>query len=235
MKRLIILFLAISCMVSVAAGKVSTRVWFADGNAPFLPVDSNLAIIEYPDIMVGTELTIIVDSNMAEQWDGGLYIIDPYRERGVLSGRNYSYTTWDWAGSRLEAAGTGARVYDWQNDLQSGFDLCGHRTAVAGDWFVIDYTATHLGRCMVGFYDYSGPGGVNTPEYYLSFCHVRTRNFNDDAIVDFADFAVLASYWRQTSCGDPDWCEGVDINTDRNVDLSDIKLFAGYWLEKTGM
>ncbi|MHC4736714.1 MAG: hypothetical protein ACYTDW_20005, partial [Planctomycetota bacterium] len=48
-------------MASVAAGKVSTRVCLADGNTPFPPVDSNFPHV-YPDIMVGTRLTIIVSS-----------------------------------------------------------------------------------------------------------------------------------------------------------------------------
>jgi len=227
------LFLPFLYMVSVATGEVSTRVCVADGKDLVLPVDSNLPVIEYPKIMVGTTLTIIVYSNIAEQWDGGLFITDPNREYGVLSGRDYNEATGDWEGSHLEAAGIGAYVYDWEDDIQSGFDLYAHRTAVAGDWFVIDYTATNVGNCVVGFYDYGGPGGIDVPERYLSFHHVPTRDFDNDTKVNFVDFAVFASHWLEMGCMEPDWCEGTDLDRDEDVDAHDISLFADYWLETT--
>ena len=233
--RDLMLFLPFLYMVSVATGEVSTRVCVVDGNDPFLPVDSNLVVIEYPEIMVGTRVTVIVysSSDVAEQWDGGLFIKDPNREYGVLSGRDYNEVTGDWEGSHLEAAGTEALVYDWEDDIQSGFDLYGDRTAVAGDWFVIDYTATNVGDCIVGFYDYGGPGGIDFPEQYLSFHHVPTRDFDNDTKVNFVDFAVFASHWFEMGCMEPDWCEGTDLDRDKDVDAHDIALFADYWLETT--
>jgi len=103
--------------------------------------------------------------------------------------------------------------------------------AVAGDWFIIDYTATSVGDCNVGYYDHS-ISGID-PNYYLEFSHVRTRDFNNDTKVDFIDFAVLASYWQATVCSDPNWCEGVDLDIDGNVDANDLALFVDYWLERT--
>jgi len=231
--RDLMLFLPFLYMVSVATGEVSTRVCVADGNGLFLPVDFNLPVIEYPEIMAGTRLTIFVDSNFAAQWDGGLFIKDPNREYGVLSGRDYNEVTGDWEGSHLEAAGVGACVYDWEDDTKSGFDLYGHRTAVAGDWFVIDYTATNVGDCVVEFYDYGGPGGMDFPERCLSFHHVPTRDFDNDTKVNFVDFAVFASHWFEIGCIEPDWCEGTDLDRDKDVDAHDIALFADYWLETT--
>jgi len=229
----LMLFLPVLCVVSAAAGEVSPRVCVADGNGLFLPVDFNLPVIEYPEIMVGTRLTIFVYSNDAGQWEGGLFIKDPNRGYGVLSGRDYNEVTWDWEGSHLEAAGVGARVYDWEDDLQSGFDLYSDRTTVAGDWFVIDYTATNVGNCVVGFYDYGGPGGMDFPERYLSFYHVPTRDFDSDTRVNFVDFAVFVSHWFEMGCMEPDWCEGTDLDRDKDVDAHDIALFADYWLETT--
>jgi len=231
--RDVIVFVLLVCVAPVATGEVSTRVCVADGDGLLLPVDFNLPIIEYPKIMVGTRLTIIVYSNVAEQWGGGLFITDPNREYGVLSGRGYNEATGDWEGSHLEAAGTEALVYDWEDDIQSGFDLYGDRTAVAGDWFVIDYTAANVGNCVVGFYDYGGPGGMDFPERYLSFHHVPTRDFDNDTKVNFVDFAVFASHWFEIGCMEPDWCEGTDLDRDKDVDAHDIALFADYWLETT--
>jgi len=82
----------------------------------------------------------------------------------------------------------------------------------------------------VGFYDHSI--SWDNPIYYLKFSHVRTRDFNIDTKVDFADFAVFASYWQQ-GCSEPGWCEGTDLDTDGNVDFDDLMLFADYWLEET--
>lgn len=176
MKR-VLPFILILVTATVSRGEVSTRVCLADSNTPLEPINSTPTLIEYPDIMVGTKLTIIVDSNTSGRWDGGLFIEDPYREYGVLSGRDYNDVTLDWEGSRFEAAGDKARVYDYQDDLRSGFDLYGDRAAVPGKWFIIDYNATQIGQCKVGFYDYGGPGGMDFPVYYLVFSHVPTVRF----------------------------------------------------------
>ncbi len=231
MKKLTIMALFLG-MASTAMGEVSTRVCLADSNTPLELADPNIPFV-YRDIMVGTKLTIIVDSNIAEYWDGGLFITGTDRDYAVLSARDYNDTTLDWEGSRSEAAGDRAGVYDWQDDIRSGFDLYGHKSAVAGDWFIIDYTATSIGNGNVGFYDYSVPNGMDFPVYDLMFSHVPTRDFNNDARVDFADFAVLASHWQETGCSDPNWCEGTDLDTDGNVDCNDLTLFVDYWLEST--
>ena len=221
MKKMIALSVLLFCITSAAIGGISTTVCLADGNTP----------LEYQEIMVGTNLTIIVSSDANGYWDGGLFIRDPYRDYGVLSGRDYNDTTNDWEGSRSEAAGDGACVYNWEDDVMSGFDLYGDNDAVVGDWFIIDYNATNVGDCNVGFYDYSV--SMEYPIYSIEFTHVRTRDFNEDTKVDFADFAILASYWQETGCSDPNWCEGTDLNTDSNVDVNDLMLFCEYWLEKT--
>jgi hypothetical protein len=100
-----------------------------------------------------------------------------------------------------------------------------------GDWFIIDYNALAIGDCNVGFYDYSI--SHDEPNYYLEFSHVRTRDFNGDTVVNFVDFAVLASYWQVTVCSDPNWCEGVDLDNDSNVGIYDLALFTDFWLETT--
>jgi len=224
-----ILFLGIT---STAAGEVSTRVCLADGNTPFEPVDPNLPHIIYPDIMVRTKLTIIVDSNVAEYWSGNLDLADANMDYGVLSGRDYNDTTMDWEGSRFDAAGVEARVWDREEPGIDGFSLYTGSTGIeTGDWFIIDYNAIEVGDCNVGFYDHSID--FFNPIYWLDFSHVRTRDFNNDTIVNFLDFAVLASYWRATDCSDPNWCEGTDLDVDGDVDPNDLMLFVNYWLEKT--
>jgi hypothetical protein len=181
--------------------------------------------------MVGTKLTIIVDSNIAEFWTGGLYFGGTYRDYGVLSARDYNDITLDWEGSHFEAAGDKARVQAIQDIVNSGFDLYSYDSAVTGDWFILDYNATNIGICKVDFYDYSL--SWDYPVYSHVFSHVRTRDFNQDTKVDFTDFALLALYWLETGCSDPDWCAGTDLNTDGTVDRNDLTFFADFWLERT--
>lgn len=229
MKKLILLILFFG-MAPVAIGEVSTRVYLADGNTPFPPLDPNDPCV-YPDVMVGTELTIIVSSDTGGYWSGDLTIEGEDMNYGVLSARDFNVTTDDWEGSRFPEAGTGARVNTYEETGIYGFSLYGHSSAVAGDWFIIDYTATSVGDCNVGFYDHSV--SWEEPIYYLEFSHVRTRDFNNDTKVDFADFALFALYWQETDCIGPNWCEGADLDTDGSVNSNDLALFVDYWLEKT--
>jgi len=229
MKKLI-LFVLVFGMTPVAVGEVSTKVCLADGNTPLELADANIPF-KYRDIMVGTKLTIIVSSDTAEYWSGSLAITGEDMNYGVLSCRDFNDATDECEGSRFPEAGTGARVHPWEEPGVYGFDLYGHSSAVPGDWFIIDYNATSVGDCNVGFYDHSV--SWEEPIYYLEFSHVRTRDFNGDTKVDFTDFAVLASYWGDTVCSDPNWCEGADLDTDGSVDSNDLALFAEYWLEKT--
>ncbi len=230
-KMSLLVLITIFGMVPVCMGKVSTRVCLADGNTPLELADPDIPFV-YRDIMVGTKLTIIVDSNVAEYWSGSLAIEEEYWDYGVLSARDYNEFTFDYEGSHFPAAGKEADVRDWEETGIDGFDLYTDSVSIhTGDWFIIDYNATGIGDCNVGFYDHN----VSTcdPIYRLTFSHVRTRDFNNDTIVDFADFAVLASYWKEMNCGDANGCEGTDIDIDGNIDVDDLMLFTNYWLDRT--
>ena len=170
LKRLLPLFLLLFPSLTVF-GEVSTRICEADGFTDF----------DGRDIMVGSRLTIIVSSDTAIYWSGGLFITGTDLDRGVLYGRDFNDVTMDWEGSRFEAAGDGARVWDWQEPGFHGFDLYGHSSAIAGDWFIIDYNSTDIGDCNVGFYDYDV--SPFEPVYEHQFHHVPTRDFNNNNIV----------------------------------------------------
>ncbi|HEW79658.1 MAG TPA: hypothetical protein ENH34_06835 [Phycisphaerales bacterium] len=213
---LLVLFFS---MTSVVVGEVSTRVCEADGNTPF---DSR-------DIMVGTRLTIIVSSDVNDNWPCDLAIQGTDRYYGVLSARDFNESTQHYDGSLLEAADDGAFVYRWYDSPLEidGFSFTGKGNA--GNWFIVDYNAIAIGDCNVGFYE----SLAVDPTYEIPFSHVRTRDFNKDTKVDFIDFAAIASYWQKAGCSDPNWCEGTDLDTDSNVDVNDLMLFVDYWLEKT--
>ena len=131
---------------TIVFGNVSTKVCEADGSTPF----------DGRDIIVGTSLTIIVYSDVGEYWSGSLAIAGTNRDYGLLSARGFNPETLDWEGSRFDAAGLQARVWDWQEQGIDGFGLyTGSVNVLPGDWFIIDFEAIEVGDCEVGFYDHS--------------------------------------------------------------------------------
>jgi len=55
-------------------------------------------------------------------------------------------------------------------------------------------------------------------------------DFSGNGIVNFEDFAVLAEYWMDYVCVEPEWCEGCDFDHSELVDLNDLRKFAENWL-----
>jgi hypothetical protein len=227
MKKFIPFILMLAVTPAVCA-QVSTRVCLADGNTPLELADPCIPLVYHP-IMVGTHLTIIISSDADGYWDGGeLSLWDTNQDYGFLSGA-----------SKLPAAGETAMVWHFQESEEvneqvhdaNGFRFSGGEDAIIGDWFIIDYIATDVGFCSVVFYDWYVDWF--NPLYQMYFTHVRTRDFNDDGIVNFEDFAVLGLNWQRTDCTKPQNCSGADLDADGYVDISDLKLFAEYWLEKT--
>jgi hypothetical protein len=235
-KKLLVLILTL-VIVPMVAGAVWVEVREADGETPF----------DGRDIMVGTNLTLVVCSDSNDYWSGGLFIEDQNRALGTLEGRDYDPNrlmydpnrslNWitqyieDWAGSHYEGAGELARVTAWEDSNMWGFDLytsdINDSNFVAGDWFIIDYYADEVGDCNVGFYDYSI--SWDDPNYCISFFHIPTRDLNSDGKVNFIDFAIFALQWESTNCNDPNWCDGADLDLDGDVDYNDLGLFVEYW------
>jgi len=56
-------------------------------------------------------------------------------------------------------------------------------------------------------------------------------DLNDDGRIDFADLLILAYYWMDDTCSEPNWCEGADCDCSRMVDYFDFANFAKYWLK----
>jgi hypothetical protein len=216
-KKLLILTLAL-CVVQITTAQVELKVFEADGITPF----------DGHDIMVGSKLTLIVSSDSDNYWSGGLFIAGADRALATLSARDSDPNIRDYTDSHYEDAGDMARVTSWKDSDIWGFDLYGSDiNAVAGDWFVIDYKATGVGDPNIGFYDYSN--SWDEPNLLLTFHHDPTRDFNRDEKVDISDYAILASWWLDEDCNEPNWCGGTDINRDSWVDMVDFVLFEKYW------
>jgi hypothetical protein len=186
--------------------------------------------------MVGTHLTIIVNSNDDGCWDyGELSIWGTDINDGNLSGRDFNNNNWE--GSIFPAAGINATMdyfedgEEGQPPIATGFRFGVEQDAVAGDWFIIDYNATSVGTCRVAFFD--GDVSWDEPLYEMSFTHVPSRDLNEDHVVNFADFAAVGLYWGTTDCTDPDGCGKVDLDSDEIIDINDLGPFVEYWLERT--
>ncbi len=237
-------------LVSDAYPEVFTSVSLRDSNVPLVPVDVNTALkyVDYGQIMVGTQLSVIIDSNVAEHWSGRLLIEEDHRNYGILYARGPHDEFNGYVGSILPDAGSGAGVFpvspDWEEEDKyvQGFFLSNYLPLEvnAGDWFVIDYNAVdfntvNIHDCNVALYWVDDtnellPYGLI---HHLRFDHVPTRDFNTDWQVNFQDFSVLSGYWLDTNCVDVNDCGGADLDFSGVVDANDLYLFADYWLEKT--
>lgn len=219
-------------LASVAAAEVSVRVFRHDGKTPLTLADPNDPNV-YRDIMVGTRLVLLVNSDRGGCWWGSLQVTLDDWERGQLAGRGFdpNSPTLNYEGSCLEAAGLLPTVSFVESSDMLGFDLSTTRYAVPGDWFVLDYHALAAGTCSAGLFDYDFD--FFTPKMILSFNHVPTRDFKGDTIVNFKDFALLASQWRQATPPDPNAVSPFDLDADRFIGIRDMERFSDYWLERT--
>jgi hypothetical protein len=233
-------------VVSMVVAAVYPQVYLWDANTPLALADVNRPppshqtidhnSFIYRDIMVGTQLVIIIDSNEVGYWSGGLYINGQDRNYGILSARDFNEISRDWDGSHLMAAGKEAHINSWADDSKKGFDFYSD-DAIPGKWFLIDYNAIKTGTCNIGFYeyDYNNPYSFFEPIYNLTFNQVPTRDFTKDNIVNFKDFASLTSFWhkKQADFNDSDWHSEFDFDKDKRIDVNDLILFTDFWLERT--
>jgi hypothetical protein len=225
--------LALSILItSVAMGYKSARVCRSDGNTPLELADPCVPWV-YRDIMVETHLTIIVSSPDDGLWEyGELSIWGTDRDYGVLSGRDYNEgPPPNWEGSIFPAAGEEALVQDSPESDVFRFTFYAGHDAVDGNWFIIDYNAINVGSCQVAFFD--GDFSWDEPLYWMLFTHVPSRDFNQDGIVNFADFAFFGLFWGIPNCADPNGCGKADFDGDQIIGINDLSMFVEYWLERT--
>jgi len=231
------------CIGSAALGEVSAEIRLPDGSR----------LSEPAEVMAGTQLSIVVSSDVAKRRFVTLSLEDANSDYAVLYGRDFNDDPegpflYSYEGSCLPAAGKYAAVQDWEETGVEGLKLrTGEYYIARDDWFVVDYNDVNTGHCEVVFsvYDPIGPEfdentGQPPPGYvpilvghrHIKFIHVRTRDFNGDGYVDFGDFGIFGSYWGETGYSDPNECEGTDLDANGDIDVNDLMLFCSYWLEE---
>ncbi len=230
----------VAILASNAWADVVASVYLADEQTPLPLLDPNVPDV-YRDVMVGTRLTIFVSSDTFGGWQGFLRI--PREEMGIgrLSARGRSddpnHPNYNREDSCLETAGSYPFVTSYNFPAGLGFDLFADVDAIPGDWFVLDYHAKAVGRCNVEYWHYYWDEDYQKVIVdllqVLSFSHVPSRDFDDDGIVNFVDFAPLASQWRQVAITDPNMNGSADLNADGVVNTLDLASFSDYWLQWT--
>lgn len=241
-----------------AVALFTTATWAAvwpviyqyDEKTPLTPADPNEPVI-YRDIMVGTHLTILIRSDQQGEWTGGLVMTHEDAAYGEIRARgDYYESDFNYALSCLPDAGEIPGISPWVGPMVdervTGYQFSStpnywfvERPAVPGDWFIFDYLARQTGPCKLELYDYNVPPDTNslslTPILILSLNHVPSRDFNADRVVDWRDFARLASAWRSThEQDDPNGFDApCDLDENDLVDANDVTLFCEFWLERT--
>lgn len=239
MAKKLLYLLIFLCMASASFGEVTAEIRLPDGSR----------LSEPAEVMVGTQLSIVVSSDVDERRFVTLSLEDANTDYAVLYGRDFNDDPegpflYSYEGSCLPAAGKYAAVFDWEETGVDGLQLrTGEYYIAKDDWFVVDYNVINTGDCEVVFsgYDPVGPYEDPPPGYepilvghrHIEFIHVRTRDFNGDGYVDFDDFSIFGSYWRGTGYSDPNECEGTDLDANGGIDVNDLMLFCGYWLDET--
>lgn len=218
MKRQIVFAVLVGIISVTVAAKVTLDVYESDG----------LKLYDGRNIMVGTELKLIVASDANDFWSGGLFIVGGNRDLAILSGSGKDPNSRDYSDSHWDDAGPEALVTRWEDSVIEGFDLFSDSNCVPGDWFMIDYTALAPGDPNVGFYEYSV--SWDDPNAFVTFYQVPIADFNTDGIVNFLDYSLLASCWLEDDCTDPNGCQKADLDMDGTVDVNDLLLFSDYWL-----
>lgn len=239
---LLVFFVVVS---NIAFGEVSTKVYLRDSNELLLPVEVNMTLqyVDYGQIMVGTELAIVIESDSAEHWSGRLLIEGDYNDLGVLYGRDpYDEFGNGYVGSIFPAAGAFAAVFPaapyWSEEDKyvQGFDFYGDYPPEVntGDWYVIDYNSIDVGDANIASYwQQDFPPFDYGLIHHLQFLQVPSRDFDGDGCVDFQDFSMFSEYWYDSNCTDPNSCSGANLDGDGIVDSNDLMLFTEYWLIKT--
>ena len=218
MKKVMVWMVLVGITSAGVMAKTTLEVYDANG----------LTLFDGRNIMVGTELKLIVTSDANDFWSGGLFINGNNRDLAVLYGSGNDPNFRDYSDSHLEDAGAEALVTRWEDSVIEGFDLFSDSNCVPGDWFEIDYIASAPGDPNIGFYEYSISWG--DPNEFFTIHQVPTADFNTDGIVNFLDYSLLASCWLEDDFSEPDVCCTVDLDSDGTVDVNDLLSFTDYWL-----
>ena len=178
----------------------------------FHMLSQSSASLDYCDVEGGTSGINLNDTGSSYTWSTGCYDMDPL----FVDPANGDYHLQSAVGRWDEA------INDWVADAQTS-------------------PAIDTGNPVGGIEDEPDPDGYNlrknlgayggtaqasqTPEGWSLLCDV-----NNDGMVDFAEFALLAAGWQQEAQSPADG----DFNVDQYVSALDMVMLCEEWLGTTG-
>lgn len=264
---LVIVSVLFLILTSLCSADVWTSVYYADGITPLPRLDPNMPLLDpniptvYVDIMVGTQLSIVVSSDAhTVRWAGELSIDDPDALRGQIWPCDYNALTYNWAEScsvlpaarSMSGRGKAPLVRYGKSSMADAHfvSMMGTKDPNIGEWFVVDYHAIGIGECRVLFEE-PIPPSVPPPIFEpipveirvlgeMVFTHAQTRDFDDNHVVDFSDFALMARQMQDYEDTDPNlpidpssFPYEYDFDQNQALDSTDLSMFMGFWLART--
>jgi hypothetical protein len=255
-----------SWLITYCSAEVWTTVYYADGITPVALRDPNMPLRDpniphiYVDVMVGTHLSIVISSDTDPvMWSGRLTIKESDTTEGQLWPCDFNELTYDSEEScsvlpeAQSVSGSGRPPRVESNFTRTGdhyIAMHGTYDPNTGEWFALDYHATGEGECSVFLSEYIKEPFPNKIPGYIPpvievvnesiFTHVKTRNFDDNGVVDFTDFALMALHFQNPASNDPnmpidpnDFAPEYDFDQSQSIDMIDISMFMDFWLKRT--
>jgi len=96
-------------------------------------------------------------------------------------------------------------------------------------WNPSDFSDANFKPCFWDDWYEGNPGYIDHIEVKIYYTKAVQADLNSDGIVNFFDYAILATHWLDT-CFEPDLCEGSDFDYSGRVDFVDLLNFVDYWL-----
>jgi len=253
--------MSILTLITYCSAEVWTTAYYADGITPVLLRDPNIPNI-YVDVMVGTHLSMVVSSDANTiAWNGHLTIEAPDAGKGQLRPCGFDEFTYSYtescsilpAAQSVSGMGRPPRIGFMDSPVGDHFIyMQGAHEPNTGEWFAVDYHAFGLGECRVLFTEFpaivspverENPTDIE-PVFSLvnvsTFTHAQTRDFDDNAVVDFKDFASMAQHLQDSESSHPnmpidpnDFAAEYDFNHNKSIDVTDLSMFMDYWLRRT--
>ena len=134
-------------------------------------------------------------------------------------------------------------VYDDDNGGQSGsayvfkhngISWLGEAKLTASDGELYDHFGFSVSagdkRIIVGAV-LDDPNGIKNCGSVYIYERCPTADLSGDCLVNFEDFALLASQWLQTNCDQANGCNEADLDRNGEVYWLDLKEFASQWLQ----
>ena len=67
-----------------------------------------------------------------------------------------------------------------------------------------------------GFFQLTAAGRMNSGHYFYANDEIQIIDKTAGRLLDFA------THWLEEGCGEPDWCDGQDVNADTVVNFEDF-------------